>query len=318
MIIFDKAYTEIKNKYIVPLSEYSIQYRSVKNLNIKEILYSKFISVEKIEKNVYVFRFEQDLLLKGLLGDIFLFYLRQLIQAKDARECTDKDISANWNIVTHYYNFFFSSSLLLRLCFRGNIFLDIDNKHKLERLISRTIGEVISLDSNQFYEVINDDGEFVLKMSKGLDNTHEIVWKKMDLLIEEFLMLCRDNSDEKLLLTTIKKISTELGNTYPSKLRNRVNYQPIYGMKYIENKLYPLNQSHTWLLNLLKYNGCKNDDNQIACIMLAYSEYIQCFCDNLIAEYYEIRGNQNGIIKQFNKKYNDKITVPKIKYSYDI
>lgn len=321
MLIFDKAYYEFRNKYIVPLSQYSVQYRSMKNVNIKQILFTKFTSVDEVSKSEFVFHFDKDTLLKGLLGDIQLFYLRQLIQYQDAKLCMSPMISANWNIVSNYYYSFFCGSLLLRLCFRGNIFIDSENKRKLEVLVSNTLGHAISLDSNQFFEIIvNSNNELALKLSKAIANTHELVWKKLDEVLDEMLLLSRNNSDEMLLLKSIKKVNTKLGNTYPSKLRNRVNYQPIYGMDYLDKKLYPImdKQGDSWLSYLLDYGDTKFDDNQIACAMVAYTKYIENMCNNFIAEYFELRGNANGVLKQFNKNRENKITIPEKKYVFDL
>lgn len=318
MLIYDKAYTAIKNKYIIPLSEYSVPYRNLKKVNIKEILYSRFTSVEETGRDIFEFYFDQDILMKGLLGDIQLFYLRQLIQKQDVQECMGQGISANWNIVTHYYKAFFSASLLLRLCFRGNIFIDSDKKRMLESLISQTLGHAIKLDSNLFYEVVmNADGKYILKLTRGIDNTHEIVWKKLDLLIDEMLLNTRNKSDENLLLKSIKKINNTLSNTYPSKLRNRVNYQPIYGLEYIDKKLHPIYWNKSWLSSLINFDGTW-DDNQIANVMYAYSKYIEIWCDNLLAEYYSINGLKNGILKQFNKDREVKVEMPEVKYVFQL
>ena len=317
MLLYDKAYMEIKNKYIVPLSKYSVSYRNIKYTNIKEMLYNKFISVEKIGKQEYIFRFEKDDILKGLLGDIHLFYIRHVIQSQDSKESTNCGLSANWNIVTNYYKAYFASALLLRLCFRGNLFIDEINKRKLEKLVSCTIGEAISLESNQFFEIINIDDEFVLKTTKAINNTHELVWKKMDLLLEDFILLSRDKSDERAFLTMLKQINNELGNTYPSKLRNKVNYQPLYGKKYIDNELLPLNIEQNWVSSVFKYDTSILDENRTVNLMNAYYEYIHHFCDNLIAEYYEIKGNENGVIKHCNKKYNGAILLPKKQFVFE-
>ena len=317
MLLYDKAYMEIKNKYLVPLSSYSVPYRSIKYTNIKEILYNKFISVEKVDKQEYIFRFEQDDILKGLLGDINLFYMRHIIQRQDSKECITNSMSANWNIVTNYYKAFFACSLLLRLCFRGNLFIDSSNKSRLENLIANTIGEAISLDGNQFFEVINIDDEFVLKLSKSMNNTHELVWKKMDLLLDEFILLSREKSDERAFLRMLKQINKGLGNTYPSKLRNRVNYQPLYGKKYIDNELFSLNNEEYWVSTVFKYDASVNDENKEVSLMNAYYEYIYHFCENLIAEYYEIKGNENGVIKHCNKKYDGAISLPQKQFVFE-
>lgn len=177
-------------------------------------------------------------------------------------------------------------------------------------------GTVVKLDSNQFYEVLEENNEYVLKLqSMNPDGTHEVVWKKMDLLVDELRMITRKGSDEALLLASIKEINNKLVNTYPSKLRNRVNYQPIYGLQYVDRKLFSINENLSWPRQLLHFEDT-DDDNQIACYMYAYTKYIEQFCKNLIAEYYAIKGNENGILKRINNNRPDKIGKFGPKYSY--
>lgn len=269
MLIFDKAYTETKNRYIVPLSSFSVQYNHLKKVNVKEILKNKWVTVDENGSGVYLFHFEKDDLFKGLLGDIELFYIRQLIQSYDVSNVERTDISANWNIVTNYYNAFFAASLLLRICHRGNIFLDEQLRKNIEQLVSQVLGKAIKLDSNEFYEVIDDNGEKVLKLrSSGKTNTHELVWVEMDKLIDEMRMLSRNGSDEFTFLEAIKRANSCLRSTYPSMLRNRVNYQPVYGLNFLDNKLFVINPSISWTHTILGFSNTI-DDNQIACMMFA-------------------------------------------------
>lgn len=316
MLIYDRAYTEIKNKYIVPLTNFSVPYTHLKNSNIKSIILSKSKSVEIRNGNEYVFFFEKSDLLKGLLGDIELFYIRYIIQNYDVREISKANVSANWNIVSNYYNAFFVASLFLRLCYRGNIFLDNEIRKNTEKLISSVTGEVVKLDSNQFYEVIEEESELVLKLQPMKPvGTHELVWKQMDLLVDELRMLARKKSDEALILTSIKEINNKLVNTYPSKLRNRVNYQPVYGLQYVDKKLFPINENISWINQLLHFEDT-DDDNQIACYMYAYTKYIEQFCINIITEYYTIKGYENGILKKINDNRSDKIGKGELIYSF--
>lgn len=316
MLVYDRAYTEIKNKYLVPLTDYSVPYTHLKNTNVKSFILTKSKSIDVRNGNEFIFHFEQSDLFKGILGDIELFYIRQIIQNNDSRLVSKSNLSANWNIVTNYYNAFFSASLFLRLCHRGNIFLDNELKKSIERLISNVTGNVVKLDSNQFYEVIEENSEYVLKLQPmNSDGTHEIVWKKMDLLVDELRMLTRKSSDEAFLLTSIKEINNKLVNTYPSKLRNRVNYQPMYGLQYVDKKLFSINENISWLNQLLHFENT-DDDNQIACYMYAYTKYIEQFCINLIAEYYDIKGKENGILRKINNNRSDKIGNLELKYSY--
>lgn len=306
MLVYDKAYVDLKNEYLVPLTSYSVPYGHLKKNNIKDAILTRSTSITIVNEKEYVFHFDEDYLFKALLGDIELFYIRKLIHSGDTGFCNGEGLSANWNIVTHYYNAFFAASLMLRLCYRGNIFLDAIIRKQIEQMISYITGSIVRLDSNQFYEVSEENGKLVLKLTSATDNTHELVWNKMNDLIQEMIMLSRPKSDERLILSTIKKINSGLKSTFPSQLRNRVNYQTLYGLDYVDKKLFQVNQHLNWLQYLLSFSNT-TDDNQIACYMYAYTKYIEFFCSNFIAEYYEIKGNENGILKNINANRTSKI-----------
>ena len=315
MVLYDKAYNELKSKYLVPLSRYTVQYNHLKTMNVKRMLLEKTNSVSIISKREYVFHLEEDYIYKALLGEAELFYIKKIIQSNDTIICKNTNISANWNIVTNYYNAFFAASLMLRLCYRGNIFLDVDYKKEIENRIALFTGNAVKMDSNYFYEAIEENGQYVLKLTKADEGTHEIVWMKMNLLIDEMIMLSRNSSDEYLILSSIKDINNKLGNTFPSKLRNRVNYQPAYGLEYIDNKLFQINPNLSWVDYLL--NFCNTvDDNQIACYMYAYTKYMEFFCSNFISQYYEIKGKENGILKKINTNRMEKIEMEKTKFVF--
>lgn len=301
MLVYERAYLEVKNKYVLPLTKVTVQYRDLKKTYIKAILTTKFTSVEDNNKS-YMFSFDEDELWKGLTGDILLFYMRYLLQKRDSNKVDGIRLSPNWNIVTHYYEAFFAASLLLRLTHRGSIFLDELKRRELESVMSSSMGYLISLDSNLFYEIISEDESAKLKLQKGDANTHETVWKKMDSLLDELLLLARPKSDEITLLKSIKQINNKLQNTYPSKIRNKVNYQPLYGLEAIERKLFPINSNVSWVDFLLKYESISWDnENSVVNALYCYTQYIEKFCENLITEYYQIKGNQNGVIKRYNE-----------------
>ena len=279
------------------------------------MILTKSTSVDILSNNAYVFHFDENYLLKALLGDIELFYIRKLIQKNDSDFCCGEGISANWNIVTQYYNAFFAASLMLRLCHRGNIFLDNSLRKQIEQLIFNITGSVVRLDSNQYYEAYEENGKYVLKLTPASDGTHELVWIKMNELINEMLLLSRSKSDEKSILQAIKQINNSLKIPFPSQLRNRVNYQTAYGLEYVDNKLFQLNKNICWQSYLLGFSDTKND-NQIACYMYSYTKYIECFCSNFIAEYYDIKGNENGILRNMNSKSSFKFPKEQAIYSF--
>lgn len=323
MVVYAGAFTEIRNKYILPLSKYNIQYSKLEKNNIKTLLFSENLKkVDSYSKNKYKISFNDNAaLFTAILGDIKLMYIRMLIQEQDfmcVSQCSN-NISANWNIVTAYYHGFFSASLLLRLCFRGNIYLDNDKKAKLEITISELIGLRISLNNNLFYEISKDEEEWFLILSNCDSNTHKAVWEELNNLLQDTLLLTKKNSDEYNIINTILCINRYLSPNFPSLLRNRVNYQTLYGKKYIDNKLYHLQTSSNWvriLNNFSYYNYLINDDTQLSLLFYAYDKYITIFAKKLIYEYYEYRGRQDGVIKQLNKKFINKINVSFLPFDY--
>ena len=142
MLILDKGYLEIRNKYVRPLAENYIQYRHLKKYNIKNILLNDIQNVRKNAANEYIIDIDESILFKALLGDVFLFYIKSIVQKNDFEIIKKNvEISPNWNIVTNYYKSFYNASLLLRICFRGNIFLDKDYKKRLSLNYSRLCRE---------------------------------------------------------------------------------------------------------------------------------------------------------------------------------
>lgn len=320
MLVYDRAFNEIRVKYILPLSKFSVPYKSLKNINIRSIIYNELRSVTDFGNNEYLLHYDQDILLKSILGEIELFYIRTILQKEDTKVVDNPDITPNWNIVTNYYHLFFNASLLLRLFHRGTIYLEKELKIQLQELISVQIGIPIKLQNNQFFEIINYCGELVIKITSNNDSSHELVWKKVDMIIDELLLLSVPNSDEQTILKSLKNINVKLSCTFPSQLRNRVNYQPLYGIACIERKLFPFKPRELWLGEILNFdfNEAEKNDNKIVDICTSYGNYIEIFCQKLIFEYFNIRGNENGILKKINENRDTKIISKNHPFSFDI
>ena len=308
MVIYDKAYLSIKTKYIVPLSKYRIKYQSLNKCNIKDLLLNGDIkSIEKISVNDYKIFVDEEILFKSLLGDILLMYIRSMIQKKDCDVIHNEsaNISSNWNIVTYYYSSYFFASLLLRLCHRGTIFFNNEEKKRVKEIFSEFIGSVVNIDSNVIYEIQKTKNGYVLFLRKGDAKTHELVWREVAVLLSEFQPLCTHKSDEETILNLLNTINNDLTPTYPSQLRNRVNYQLKYGIKYLNNQLYSVNTGISWIHELLSYDRIKtkNNDAKICDIYYSYSRYIEIWANKMLADYYELIGTDNGIVKYMNKKF---------------
>lgn len=320
MLILDKGYLEIRNKYIHPLSQYYIQYRQLKNYNIKNILLNNIQNVQKNPANEYIIDIDEEKLFKALLGDIFLFYIKSIVQKNDFEIIRDNvEISPNWNIVTSYYKSFYNASLLLRICFRGNIFLDKDYKKRLSYIVSTHIGEVIELDSNMFYFVEKtNNGGYCLRLTKSQNNTHETVWYEINHLLEEIMLLSNKKSEEKAVLISCLDINRKLSATFPSKLRNKVNYQPIYGMEAIDKRLLSITNGDNWVKEIIGFDIKEIDgnDNRLVNIYTAYTTYIEKIAYRLIQDYFEMVGREDHILAQINRLRENKIVIEKIPFVY--
>lgn len=319
MLILDKGYNETRNKFVKPLSDYSVQYRHLRNSNIKNIMLTKTKNVEKSGNKEYKFYFNESDLFKGLLGDILLFYIRSILQKNDFEQMIkNTQFSANWNIVTNYYLAFFNASLLLRICHRGNIFFDKENKKDIEYIISTMIGEIIEIDSNQFFSIQKIDGEYILFLSKAEANTHEVVWKKIHVLLDEILLLSNLKSEERAFLLSCQCINQKLADTFPSQLRNKVNYQPIYGLEFLEKNLFSIRKNENWVKEIIGFDisEVKNNDKRMVNVYSAYTTYIEKLTYRLMQDYFEMKGSGDYILSQVNKCREKKIEIEEIGFVY--
>lgn len=321
MVVYDKAYLSIKTKYIVPLSKYRIRYQSLSKCNIKNLLLNGNIkTIEKTSTDEYKLFVDEEILFKSLLGDISLMYIKAMIQKKDCEtvDNSSADISSNWNIVTNYYASYFYASLLLRLCYRGTMFFNNEEKKQINQIFSTFIGNIVNVDSNVIYEIQQTADGYVLFLRKGNAKTHELVWEQVANLLREFQPLCKQSSAEKTVLELINNINQDLSPTYPSQLRNRVNYQLKYGIKYLNNQLYPVNKDISWLHELLAYERKRTKDNdaKICDVYYSYSKYIEIWASKMIADYYDLTGTENGIIKYISKKYSTPLSIEKYPFDF--
>ena len=245
MLLFDKGYAHIKQKYIAPLSQQHVNYRSLNYKNIKTILCEgKFSAVECIAKNRYKLVFEEDVIVPALLGDMWLCYIRACLQ----RDATQKmyplypNFCPNWSIVSDYYYAFYSACTLLRLTMRGNVYFDPATQKKINLNISNVLGVAYTVSENSTFTIQKDNtrsGIYVMEIKPSNHPTHETVWHEVAEVISEIRENASARSEERVALDCLDTVLHVLDNNFPSKLRNAVNYQLPYGIKAIERKIYP-------------------------------------------------------------------------------
>lgn len=205
------------------------------------------------------------------------------------------------------------------MCFRGNIFFDKDYKKKLNYIVSTHIGEIIELDSNMFYfvEKTNNDG-YCIRLTKSQNNTHEVVWHEINNLLEEIIILSNKKSEEKAFLSSCLDINKKLSVTFPSKLRNKVNYQPVYGMEAIDKRLFGIINGDNWVKEIMGFDvkEVEENDNRLVNIYSAYTTYIEKLTYRLVQDYFEMIGREDHILAQINRLRAKKIIVEEIPFFY--
>jgi len=319
MLIFNQRLNSLVSKYIVHLLEYGVPYSKLRQNALRSILTEKPVNVIVNKDNSTTFYFNKSDLLKALNNDISLFYIRTLLQREAARnQYSDvADKSTNWSIVTDYYYAFFLGGLLLRLCHKGTFYFDNTERDRLRTVVSIISGQPSYIGNNCYFVIeLNDtDREYKLNLYTSGSKTHELVWERVSKLMSEITSLDPEtSSDEYTVLKSIIELNKKMGATFPSKLRNKVNYRPHYGLREVDKEYYPskvIFEDANWLYSILSYDGKKTDDDQIIInLFAAYVRYIQALAFNLLNAYDERRGRGAGILSSINKNRTSKITQP--------
>lgn len=327
MLLFEKSYNNIVSKYIVPLCAYSVPYSKIRPNALRTILTTKVRRITVISSKQICFHFDKDDLLKALINDIEQFYIRTLLQGEAIRGiyAGTKDKCINWNIVTNYYYAYFLSSLFLRLCHRGTFYFDSKTQTDVKQIISifTPQNQNIVIKNNYFFKIdLNEnDLEYTLTLYESSKMTHELVWEKINELLDEIKSSATKPSDEYTILESISIVNRHKKPIYPSQLRNMVNYQPYYGIKEIERRYSApnvLNYEEHWLSSIIEFENGRSDDEQKQInLFTAYVRYIYAYTFNLINEYIDRRGRKSGILSAINKNREHKITAPCSVFNYN-
>ena len=327
MLIFDNAYKSLLQNYIVPLSEYQTKYNSLRKNNIKtSILNADFsnFTYDDSRKEITL-SFTSDRLLPALLGDIWLCYIRSELQCNSAIQIKSlqPDFCPNWSIVSDYYGAFFDASTLLRLTMRGNIFIDAQMLSTIKKVSRAYLGYEVTVDQNCIYHIEKEPStldRYNLYLMPSRHQTHETVWVEVGKIIRNMRTQSLPKSDELTALNCIVNCLDNLGDTFPSQLRNTVNYQLLYGLNAVDKKILPANafiMSSKWLDPVLENTIKKNSpEEQKIAAFKSYALYIHVLTYNLISEYLDMRGREFGIMSAINKHRESKLTNPSAIYTY--
>lgn len=312
MLLFDKGYQFLKHEYIVPLADHRIDYRSLKKNSIKGALRSgQFTSFSDQNNGTFEFVFPEASVFRALLADMWMCYIRSILQWDAANKIYDLQpcFCPNWSIVSDYYYSYFCACTLLRLTRRGNIYFDQVTAREINSIISDLSGSPLSVNPNSIYSIGKGDSSnniYVLSLKPSNAETHVTVWRETAKVLREMKAHGQKNSEEDAVLSCIDCILQTLGDAFPSKLRNTVNYQLHYGLMVIEDKVFPSKacmDSNKWLEPVLYFKGnAECDDIEQIHLFRAYIYYLHTLVTNLVYEYKSLQGRGNGIEAAIRKR----------------
>ena len=148
MMVFGKRYFKTRNDHIFPLIQYKFPENKLEFNNFKNNL--KLVKTANVSgNNKFTLTFNEDQLIKGLIGDIEYYHARTLVQYANLIR-SFRYVSQCWNIVSQYYFSFFSATTCLRLLHRGNTYLNDSYAKELTEIIQILSGEVVKLNPGNY------------------------------------------------------------------------------------------------------------------------------------------------------------------------
>lgn len=266
MDFFDKNFLRIRNNHVFPKIHYGIKKDKYKFWNLKEILTTKIISLNKLTGKSYELEISEEDYYKALHCEIELFLNKTMVQYHDFKN-QDK-ISKTWSFVTLYYFVFFNVTLLFRFLDKGFIFLSREQSKRINDFSLAMYSSIINVDSGNYYFSLNgknSSGNLIINISFKGDSVHKTTWNQFEETLDDFVN--NSNNYENLICDLLLKQFRQFKSEYPSNLRNKLNYNGESSMLDIENlliesKIIDLNPAY--LKSLAKINLLDpNPDNLI-------------------------------------------------------
>ena len=223
MDLFGNNFLDIRNNHIIPLVNYGIQRNKIQFWSLKDIITQNVISLNKLTGKSVEIEVSKSDYYKALHCDIELFMNKSIIQYSDFIKSNKS--SPCWSFVTLYYLAFFSTTCFFRFLSKGFIFLNSDQKKRLEDFSLAVYSTPISLDSGNYYFCFkeeNANGNIVITLSFKGEGVHKLNWIQLENTLRDFLPTC--DSDERAVYRAFLNHFSVFKTEFPSNLRNKLNY----------------------------------------------------------------------------------------------
>lgn len=221
--MFGSNFLTIRNKSIIPLAGINIPIAKHHHWSFKETITTKLISLNKLNGKSLEIEISKADFNKSIICDIELFMNKSQIQYSDFIK--SKSNSPCWSFVTLYYLAFFCSTCFFRFLNKGFIFLNNEQKQKLEKFSLAMNSSPIALDSGNYffsYKEENLNGNVVLNLSFKGESVHKMTWLQLENTLREFNT--HADSEEKPIYSLLLSHFAAFKAEYPSNLRNKLNY----------------------------------------------------------------------------------------------
>lgn len=297
-----------KNMFAVPLAHYSMKEDKLSAHNIKYLLKNHNISDGGRTGKKIELWFDIDDFYKALLGDIEYFYSRALVQyANLARH--ESSLSPDWLVVTEYYFGFFSATALMRFFRRGNLWIDNNTASYLSDVLTIIAGEKIAMTSGNYSFTVEEytASQVLLSLTQSKDS-HVKTWNQVNDILQEMIKLGSGEDDEFTVLTSLKQILNREGCTFPSVVRNKVNYQGVHGVDTMKNAFPQVPTGVTLarvIKGILKYDGAERNNLQEQInLSVYYSHYLFALVSKLYEESAKHFNKRTNLSKRRTEYYN--------------
>lgn len=263
------GYNKLYSTYLSVFKDMAFDVDKIEYNNIKYCLLNHIQSVNQIISNEYYLEVNPEYIKKSIWGDIEYFYTRAIIQNSNVYKSINRD-SPDWNFVTNYYLYFFSAMTIQRMTFRGTFYLDSISASQVSSVITALTGNLIQLKAGNFSFSIPDPSGNIIKIkSESGKGTHEILWKEIAGIISELYGYCTVDDEEKQMLAIFHDYYRSYPDTFPSGVRNYVNYNQKVGFditsKQFEHNSFVENQND-WFVKVLKLDPKDDIESKIRCV----------------------------------------------------
>lgn len=321
MIVFGTRYQSIRSLHIFPLLKYSVAEGKLEYNTIKGRILNAKAAVVLAKAHSYELYFDEEEIFKALLGEIELFYTRTLAQYVNLKRATDYN-TQDWNYVTSYYFSFFALNTCMRLNHRGSTFIGDELANLLTNFIQIMSGETVKLlPGNYTFKLKRESNssDIVLVLSKSPYGAHEQSWISAFEFLRELINIDSTVDDEYTILKQVIEMAHIYRPTFPSKLRNNINYNPQYGLFSIKEQLIsirPLEKLSNMVHEVISFQEKDGIANEMKA-SITYGQYFFVLAAKLYEEYRE-RGQACPILQKTRDDFLKRNNINALSYPLSI